>query len=156
VFRSDSVLILPSFAGLSNGALTLLRSRIQFSQSILRCAFWLSLCLVTPSRSGQQLRVFLLTATPLVSSSLNLRAVILVFQPFVLSKSGSEPMIFVRIRRSFCASCHVSPNLSFSLWLGLPARSQSSLACGQPLNPRASTMLFSQVCFPREIWSVPS
>jgi hypothetical protein len=43
VFRSDPVLILPSFAGLSIGALTLLRSRIQFSQSILRCAFWLSL-----------------------------------------------------------------------------------------------------------------
>jgi hypothetical protein len=58
MFRSDPLLILPSFAGLSVGALTLLRSRIQFSQLILRCAFWLSLCLVTPSRSGQQLRVF--------------------------------------------------------------------------------------------------
>jgi hypothetical protein len=58
VFRSDLVLILPSFAGLLVGALALLRSRIWFSQSILRCAFWSSLCLVTPSRSGQQLRVF--------------------------------------------------------------------------------------------------
>jgi hypothetical protein len=58
VFRSDPVLILPLFAGLSVGALTLLHSRIRFSQSILRCAFWLSLYLVTPSRSSQQLRVF--------------------------------------------------------------------------------------------------
>jgi hypothetical protein len=57
VFKSDPVLILPSFTGFSVGALTLLCSRIQFSQSILRCAFWSSLCLVTPSRSGQQLRV---------------------------------------------------------------------------------------------------
>jgi hypothetical protein len=91
-----------------------------------------------------------------VSSSLDLHAVILVFQPFVFSKSGSEPAIFVRIRRSFCASCRVSPNLSFFLCLGLPARSQSSLVCGQPLNTRSSTVLCSQVCSPREIRSVPS
>jgi hypothetical protein len=58
MFRSDRVLILPSSAGLSVGALTLLRSRIRFSQSILRCVFWSSHCLVTPSRSSQQLRVF--------------------------------------------------------------------------------------------------
>jgi hypothetical protein len=58
VFRSDPVLILLSFAGLSVGALTLLRGRIRFSQSILWCAFWSSPCLVTLSRSGQQLRVF--------------------------------------------------------------------------------------------------
>jgi hypothetical protein len=58
VFRSDPVLILPSFAGLSVGALTFLRSRIRFSQSILQCSFWSSLCLMTLSRSGQQLRVF--------------------------------------------------------------------------------------------------
>jgi hypothetical protein len=58
VFRSDLVLILPSFAGPSVGALTRLHSRIQFSQSILRCAFWSSLCLMTTSQSGQQLRVF--------------------------------------------------------------------------------------------------
>jgi hypothetical protein len=60
---------------------------------------------------------FLYTTTPSVSSSLDLRAVILVFQLFIFSKSGSEPAIFVRIRRSFCVSCRVSPNLSFSLCL---------------------------------------
>jgi hypothetical protein len=99
---------------------------------------------------------FLFIATPPVSSSLDLHAMILVFQPFVFSKSGSEPAIFIRIRQSFCASCHVSPNLCFSLCLGLPARSQSSLVCGQPLNPRSSTVLCLQVCSPWEIQSVPS
>jgi hypothetical protein len=73
---------------------------------------------------------FLFTTTLPVSSSLDLRAMILVYHPFIFSKSGSEPAIFVRICRSFCASCHVSPNLSFSLCLGLPTRSQSSLVCG--------------------------
>jgi hypothetical protein len=58
VFRSDPVLIFPLSAGLSVRALTFLRSRVRFSQSILRCAFWSSLCLVTPSQSGQQLHVF--------------------------------------------------------------------------------------------------
>jgi hypothetical protein len=37
----------------------------------------------------------------------------------------------LNLGRSFCASCHVSPNLSFSLCLGLLAKSQSSLVCGQ-------------------------
>jgi hypothetical protein len=60
---------------------------------------------------------FLYTTTPSVSSSLDLCAVILVFQLFIFSKSGSEPAIFVCIRRSFCVSCRVSPNLSFSLCL---------------------------------------
>jgi hypothetical protein len=58
MFTSDPVLILPSFAGLSVGALTILHSWIRFSQSILRCAFWSSLCLMTPSQSSQQLHVF--------------------------------------------------------------------------------------------------